>query len=336
MNSRKEEIDALRRRLAVLEGRLPPEAQLSLAPASAASKLQEPALPSDQNATAFQDRSIKDDAGTPRLRSAVSARFCLGVEALDGASAQPGFKLGTVHEFIAPQVRLSGALTGFVAALATLCANQRAGQVLWALDEAVQREAGMLCAQGFLQFGLDPARLIMVTPRRVEDMLWALEEGSQCQSLSVVVGEMLGDFKELDLTSTRRLVLRAERSGVPLFFMRHGADAAVSAAMTRWCVGPGPMPPATRDRAGAYVPHRALMGAPRWRVTLEKNREGRPDSCDLEWNHATRQFDEIPRLDTENASAGTATDSLSLVSRVGHRSPVPSGAGQVVAFRRAR
>ncbi|MDD7909372.1 inducible mutagenesis protein A [Pseudovibrio exalbescens] len=331
MSSRTAEIEVLRRRLAVLEGRLPQESQMSLAPAPAASIMQEPThTPSGSEVEGAAGVCVAP-AGQSRHR------LCLGVEELDQLSAQHGFKLGTLHEFTSTEVRQSGALTGFVAALATLCLKQRDGMVLWVLDEMVQREAGLPSAQGFLQFGLDPARLLIVAPHRVEEVLWALEEGSQCRALSVVVGEMQGDFKSLDLTATRRLALRSERSGVPVFLMRHSGQAAVSAAMTRWRVTPLRSEAVGLRNKGAFVPARALMAAPCWHVELEKNRDGRPGSCELEWNHAEQRFKRISRPEC-GTSLGTpapeATHPVSMVPRAGHRPHLPQGSGQVVALRR--
>src|SRR5205823_5779247 len=107
-----------------------------------------------------------------------------------------------------------------------------AGPVLW----CVKRPE--LYGPGLMAHGLDPARLIVVTVPRDEDILWAVEEGLRAPGLAAVVGEIA----RLPLVAGRRLQLAAEHSGITAFLLRrwrNGMEAAAererpSAAVTRW------------------------------------------------------------------------------------------------------
>lgn len=307
MPADRSQIAELRHRLAKMEGRLPSSVQPVSAPASA--KLMQGPAPFEGELTARLE--------TQRLK--------FGIAKLDGLFTAPGLLCASLHEFYAPEMRLSGALSGFVCALLALLMQQRDGLILWALDPMVQREAGVPHASGLVQYGVDPARLLLVRPRQVEDVLWAMEEGGSCSSLCAVVGEIAGSFKAFDLTVTRRLVLRAEQTQIPVFLMRHGAQADPSAALSRWRIEPR----LSGWRSSYWGPHlkefaapsRHLLGLPSWQVKLEKNRDGRPGFCDLEWNYAKRCFNEAP------------AHSVPVVRRAGNGSYLPTGSGQVVALR---
>ena len=79
----------------------------------------------------------------------------------------------------------------------------------------------------------------------------------------MVAGAIAGS---LDLTTSRRLNLAAAAHATPLVLLRAPAAAGTSAAATRWRIAAAP---AARDRFGAFA-------GPRWRVALERCRNGRP------------------------------------------------------------
>lgn len=106
--------------------------------------------------------------------------------------------------------------------------------VLWVQDEASCRRSGRP-----YRAGLPPAlrhRVIHVAVRKVEDALFALEEGMRCRDLAFVIGEIAGNPRALDLTASRRFSLAAENHGVPLFLIRHDAQRDLSSARLRWQV----------------------------------------------------------------------------------------------------
>ena len=125
------------------------------------------------------------------------------------------------------------AVTGF--ALASL-PQGRDGPVLWVQDRASRQENGQLYTPSLKAFGVTrPVLQIMVNHPR--DVLWAMEEGAACSALSAVIGEVYGAPKVLSFTATKRLALRSEASGVPVFMIRAGDPGNLSAARARWRVG---------------------------------------------------------------------------------------------------
>src|SRR5207237_4979117 len=107
-----------------------------------------------------------------------------------------------------------------------------------------------LYGPGLVEHGLDPARLVLVSAARDEEILWAMEEGLRTPGLAAVVGEI----GRLPVVAGRRLQLAAERSGITALVLRrwrNGTEAAAererpSAALTRWRVAALP----SRDEPG--------------------------------------------------------------------------------------
>jgi protein ImuA len=273
----------LRSRVAALEGRLSSGAQLPPDPASAANG-QGP------------------------------ARLLTGVAGFDGLFASSGMPCGTLHEATSAESRSGGALTGFAAAMLSCFAARRAGAVLWVTEPDGGRETGSPNAEGLARFGLDPARVVLVRARCVEEMLWAVEEGVQAKGVCAVVAEMRGAPRALDLTASRRLLLRAEAGGATAFLLRHAGGAAPTAAVTRFRI-------AARPSGGREGLRLAPLGRPGWRVELQRNRDGRPGTVELEWDHAMRSF-------------AAPADREPVVPRTGDRPAGAPGTGGVVAFAR--
>src|SRR5205807_8543730 len=93
------------------------------------------------------------------------------------------------------------------------------GPVLWCLRRPD------LYGPGLMTYGLDPARLVLVSAARDEEILWAMEEGLRTRGLAAVIGEV----GRLPMVAGRRLQLAAERSGVTALVLRrwrNGEEAA--------------------------------------------------------------------------------------------------------------
>lgn len=153
-----------------------------------------------------------------------------------------------------------------VAARNMVPAQEDRRQVLWVQDRAAVRLAGRPYRPG-----LPPQlrhRLIHVEARRVEDALFALEEGLRCRDLAFVLGEIAGNPRALDFTASRRLSLMAQRHGVPLWLVRLDAQPDLSSARMRWTVGAAPSP---RPRWNADAPGHAT-----WRAELFRARSHPP------------------------------------------------------------
>ncbi len=156
---------------------------------------------------------------------------------------------------------LDGAATAFV--LAAL--PEGGGPILWVQDRLSRREGGRLYLPGGAAGPrADILRIEVSHPR---DVLWAMEEGAACAGLGAVVGEIHGDPAVLSFTATKRLALRAEASGVPVWLIRGGAGGGLSAARERWRLTAMPSAPHPFDPQAP--------GAPIWDAELFRAR-GRP------------------------------------------------------------
>jgi len=222
-----------------------------------------------------------------------------GVAAIDRALPGGGLALGAVHEILGidGDEEDGAAACGFIAGL---LARLRRGPVLWCLKRPD------LYGPGLLAHGLDPARLVIVTAPRDEDILWAIEEGLRAPGLVAVIGEI----GRLPLVAGRRLQLAAERSGITAFLLRrwrNSEEAArererPSAAVTRWRIAALPA------REVDDLRLRQLIGQPRWRVELLRCRGGVPaqwvvESGDVEVADATGHVRLSPELADRPAAA---------------------------------
>jgi protein ImuA len=217
-----------------------------------------------------------------------------GIAAIDRALPGGGLALGAVHEILGQggDEEDGAAACGFIAGI---LARIRPGPVLWCLKRPD------LYGPGLLARGLDPARLIVVSAPRDEDILWAVEEGLRAPGLIAVVGEI----GRLPLVAGRRLQLAAEHSGVTAFLLRrwrNSEEAArererPSAAVTRWRIAALP----ARDIDDPRLRH--LIGQPRWRVELLRCRGGVPAEWIVEVADATGHVRLSPELADRPAAA---------------------------------
>ena len=219
----------------------------------------------------------------------------LGIAAIDDALPGGGLARGALHEIEvaggAGREAALGAASGFAAVLlARFAAGRGSGAargsgagrgsgaahrpVLWC-----QRRID-LYAPGLAAFGLDPARLIVVRAPASRQVLWVLEEALRGRRLAAVLGEVDG----IDLAASRRLQLAA-RAGTPCLLLRRSPAPGISAAVTRWRVGPAP---GDAVQSGHALPHN--LGASRWRVELVRCRGGAARAWLVEWCHETHRF----------------------------------------------
>ena len=261
-----------------------------------------------------------DAAALERSREAGGSDAVLpfGVEAVDRRLGAGGLALGALHEIACDESREAGAVTGFATALLARLAARRPGRILWIVATEARRETGRLDAPGLAAFGLDPGRLVEVAAADATEALWAFEEGLACRGTAAVVAEIPGRPTVLDLTATRRLALRAGAdAGRALgLLLRVAGPAQTTAAATRWRVG------AARSRPlDGFAPG---LGRPTFRLELEKNRDGRLGTFDLEWSSHDRRFALLP------AHPGAlSAESLD-------RPAASPGPGRILAFERPR
>jgi protein ImuA len=213
----------------------------------------------------------------------------LGLPAIDALLPDGGLLTGALHEIEAgpaPSGRVAahdGAALGFAAFLLSRFAR---GTLLWC------RQSSAADAPPYaptLAAWFDPARLLMVTARREEDLFWAMEEGLRCPGIAAVLGET----RAADPTAGRRLSLAAEKSGVPALLLRPQPGPPQSVCTTRWRV------------ASASSSHE--LGA-RWQIELRRNRFGTPSAAEIpswlvEWNDETHSLSLVPQAFDRSAGA---------------------------------
>jgi protein ImuA len=211
------------------------------------------------------------------------ASFLPGFAGLEAAMrSQPLHEAGPA----APGAEL--AAMGFVLSLAASWAA-KAGLV-WAGEEGFFAEEGAPYPPGLLQFGLDPARLIVIRAQKRDEVLWAAEQGLSAPG-AIVICALTGRGKPLDLKATRRLLLFAEKNASRCILMRPPAEA--SAAWTRWRVSPAP----SHARDGE-------LGPPAYRIELTRNRAGPAGAVfTLDWNADARCFAERSALARDRSAA---------------------------------
>jgi len=190
-----------------------------------------------------------------------------GLKALDSHLPGGGLARGVLHEMIEAghASEFAGCTTLFTAGIAA----RLKGPVLWCLT---RRD---LFAPGLLRAGLHPDRVIYAEAEREREILPLIEEGLREKGLAAVIGEV----SRLGLTTSRRLQLAAEATGVTALIIRRWWTWAEkdlvhrpTAAVTRWRIAPAP---------SEFMPAPGL-GRERWQVELLRCRGAEPRTWILE------------------------------------------------------
>lgn len=228
------------------------------------------------------ERDLDRHAVVARLRALMPAREArpaagpalpFGLAALDGHLPARGLALGALHEFTAPDEGGMPAAFGLVAALLGRALAGRRGQGLLVLSGRGLADFGRPYGHGLAALGLAPERLLLLETASDLQALWALEEALRLNAVAAVAGWLGG---RLDLKASRRLQVAAEGSDALLLLLRPPRADAANAAATRWRVSAAP---AARDRFGCFAQWR-------WRLALERCRNGRPGTWIVEWRDA--------------------------------------------------
>jgi protein ImuA len=198
-------------------------------------------------------------------------RVALGHADAD-ATLQGGLAVGAMHEVFAEAGRHSAAATGFVAGLAGRVSPRR--PLLWVRQDFTELESGALSMSGLAELGLDPRCLVTVRAPDVATALRTAADALACDALGVVVLEVWGEARQLDLVASRRLTLVAQMSGVTGLLLRVAAEPQPSTAETRWIVRAAHSPPAAAL---------AGWGAPVFDAQLVRNRHGPVGRWIMEW-----------------------------------------------------
>lgn len=181
---------------------------------------------------------------------------------IDGLLPGGGLPLGRWHELAASglEAETAAAPAAFAALMAAPLVSR--GDAVW-----VSRRDDLF-APGLSGLGFPADRLIQVCARSEAEALSVMEDALASPGVAAVFGEAA----EADLTAGRRLQLACEKRGATGFLLRRrpfGGQArreTASAAATRWRVASAPSEPPAEGFG---------LGAPRFRVDLERCRSGR-------------------------------------------------------------
>ncbi len=231
------------------------------------SGLNAPRLDAPHGLDALRARVARIEQRPSALRAGVM-RF--GVPAIDAHLPGGGLLRGALHEVAGEGPDTEHAATAALL-LAGLLGQQRGGPILWAVARPD------LFAPGLAAAGLHPDRVVFAEAGREVPLV--MEEALRHPGLAAVVGEV----GKLGLTTSRRLQLAAESSGVIAFALRRvrlAADPALAepnAAVTRWRVAPLPSPPPL-----PHAPHVPGLARAHWRLDLLRCRGGAPATWTVE------------------------------------------------------
>lgn len=169
---------------------------------------------------------------------------------------------GVLNEVWSDHYSHAGATLGFSLGQACGLLTSERLAILWLGLSHEAQETGLPYGAGLCAFGVDPERLVIGRMKKIEDLLWAIEEGLACPAVAAVIADISRPSKTLDFTVSRRLNLKAQVSGASVFLMRYGQAREASAATFRWRVTP---------TLSAAMPFDARApGGARWQVQLEK------------------------------------------------------------------
>jgi protein ImuA len=141
-----------------------------------------------------------------------------------------------------------------------------------------------------------------VTTAHRQDAVWVTVEALRSQAPQAVVAMI----DRLDLKTSQKLHLAADAAALPLFLLRSLQTLESSAAATRWRVSAAV---GARDRFGTYA-------RPRWRLQLERCRNGRPGEWVVEYDHVAHCFSLVAEL----ADLSLSRDAGDQCRRQAHRS----------------
>lgn len=203
-------------------------------------------------------------------------RISFGVASLD-ATLGGGIRRAALHEVYAGGTADLAAATGFSVGLAIRAARMR--PILWVRQDFLDAETGCLHPPGLVELGLDPSRILLVRARDAEGVLRAGAEAARCAPLGAVLIEPWGESRLLDLTTSRRLALAAEASGVMTVLLRASSRQQASAAQTRWQVSSLPSQALEANAPGnpafnlRLLRHRGGLSEREWRVEWCRDRQ---------------------------------------------------------------
>jgi protein ImuA len=210
-----------------------------------------------------------------------------------------------LHEIFAASAGDAASASGFALMLAAMLDKEK--RALFLIRE-YRRGSGRYYPPGLAELGIDPARCFSVDAPDTLAALKATADIARSGAAGVVLIELAGNPRLLDLTASRRLALAAEQTGTAVLLLRLGARESPSAAYSRWQVASAESAPLLAD----------APGGPAFTVTLLRHRRmAAGQSARLRWNTEEQKFDEqnVASKSGEPARAAAFGPALSLALR---------------------
>tara|TARA_Y100000052_G_scaffold13882_1_gene13388 strand:- start:47833 stop:48585 length:753 start_codon:yes stop_codon:yes gene_type:complete len=218
------------------------------------------------------------------LKSQGLVRPCRATSAPSKLPFPFGLGKAGVHELVETRFGDFAALTGFACAALSEAPPR---SVLWVAQARFASEFGLPRQEAIRGFWRGDVACLFVSPRKLDEALWVVEEGVTSGAVSLVVAELAG----ADFTATRRLTLASRERGVPVVALMPYTREGVTAAEARWRVSPRASSP------NKYDPQ--APGRMRWRAELERSRTA-PEKAgavfDLEFDDETFSLSLVPGL----------------------------------------
>jgi len=220
-------------------------------------------LPQKLNILAQLERQILPLQGLKKLR--IDNDINIGCPEIEQAFPNTSFPIGCTHEFITNNLQDAASTNGFITAILSKLLKL-GGACLWISTSRTIFPAALPA------FNVNPEQLIFIDLKNEREVLYATEEALKCNKLIAV----LADIRNLSFKESRRFQLAAEQSRVTGFIIRHQPHVINTiASVSRWHITS--LPSTIKDG----IPG---VGYPRWKVELQKIRNGTPSTWIVEWS----------------------------------------------------
>jgi protein ImuA len=179
-----------------------------------------------------------------------------------------------LHEILSASADHAAAF-GVALTAAGEAASRSGGPLFLILAASEAKERGLPYGLGSVPFGINPDDAVIVIASTEKALLWAAGEAAACTGMGAVILALGARSKLYGFAASRRLKLRQETAGAPLYVLRPAGQQREATAVTgRWRVSALP----------SASPGGALLGPPRIRLGLEHHASLPPQQWEMEFD----------------------------------------------------